>query len=209
MKNVFGMLLMEVLSNKEPGMESREFRLKEGDDLVCEVSGVKEKALIKFQTEFGETPWMGMQALKKAWKILAPIAGEEPEISKSVPQHYYQTAPVQHQQNILMEAPPPPPPQTRQGPQTTAQRGPLSQAEIRDLEAFQLDLVDLLANPPPMNDKGSDESAVGEMPLRRLISDHQGRFRDPFTLFPVLRHHIPEMNRERFQQILEMNKRRA
>jgi len=165
-----------------------EIRLREGDGLQCEVAGTNEKALIKLQTEKGETPWMGIEALKKAYRILAPIAGETLDLQqypKKYPTRQAEAEPEFAQQPKAIPSPPPP-----------AASKKLSDNDIRNLTQFQSELVELIANPPAMNDGPVD--GLSEAHIRRLISNHQGRFQDPFTLYPILQKHLG-MGRERFE----------
>lgn len=162
-----------------------EIRLREGDGLQCEVAGTNEKALIKLQTEKGETPWMGIEALKKAYRILAPIAGESMELQQ--PKKYLTRQAEPEPEYAQPKAmPSPPPPASKK----------LSDNDIRNLTQFQNELVELIANPPAMNDGPVD--GLSEAHIRRLISNHQGRFQDPFTLYPILQKHLG-MGRERFE----------
>lgn len=179
-----------------------EIRLKEGPDLRCEVSGEAEKALIKLQTDKGETPWMGISALKKAYKILAPIAGESAEIVPAPSPQKLMREPQQrlHEAEVVDHA-----------PQSLAIATPsqpsqkLTPRDTENLRIFQDELVALIEDPPPMRD-GAPADGLSEAHIRRLIGDHQHRFQDPITLFPILQRHLG-MRRERFLHVLEMNRK--
>lgn len=173
-----------------------EIRLKEGASLRCEITGTEEKALVKLQTDSGETPWMGIEALRKAYRILAPIAGEQQDLE---PQKKREA-----EIHLLTD---PPQLQAQTAPSVSAPSQPrkLSQSDIQNLTEFQNQLVDLINDPPPMNDGGSTDG-LSEAHIRGLIRDHQGRFQDPFTLYPILQRHLG-MAKDRFQKIVEMNQK--
>jgi hypothetical protein len=156
-----------------------EIRLKEGASLRCEITGTEEKALVKLQTDSGETPWMGIEALRKAYRILAPIAQEPQELEPIVQK---KREPDIH---LLTD---PPQLQVQPAPQPQAKRQ-LSQSDIQNLSEFQNQLVDLINDPPPMNDRGGADG-LSEAHIRGLIRDHQGRFQDPSALYPILQRHL-------------------
>jgi hypothetical protein len=175
-----------------------EIRLKEGEDLICEVSGAHEKALIKLQAgDKAETPWMGIEALRKAFKILAPLAGVEPEPPRQVITHVEH----HHPQPVHQSSP--------QAMQTISAGIPKVSSMTPDMKAnlksFHDQLTDMIENPPP-NANGEISDGVSEQHIRRLIGDHQGRFQDPIALYPILQG-LMGMTRDRFQQIIEMNRK--
>ena len=175
-----------------------EIRLKEGPSLRCEITGTEEKALVKLQTDSGETPWMGIEALRKAYRILAPIV-QEPQELDPVPQK-------KREADIHLLTDPPQPQFQAAQPQPQPQpqgRKTLSQFEIQSLTEFQNQLVELINDPPPMNDRGGADG-LSEAHIRGLIRDHQGRFHDPSALYPMLQRHLG-MAKDRFDKIIEMN----
>jgi len=168
-----------------------EIRLKEGDGLVCEVSGSEEKALIKLQVgDKTETPWMGVTALQKALKILSPLAGIAPEPQVQHVMHRERTA----------EAP-----SGNSQPVGVPKLSAMTADMKMNLKSFHDQLEDMIENPPP-NANGEISDGISEQHIRRLIGDHQGRFQDPSALYPILQGRMG-MSRERFSQIVEMNRK--
>jgi len=171
-----------------------EIRLKEGDGLVCEVSGSEEKALIKLQVgDKTETPWMGVTALQKALKILSPLAGIAPEPQV---QHVMHRAAEPIEESIRHHSPP-----SVGVPKLSAMSADMKM----NLKSFHDQLEDMIENPPP-NANGEISDGISEQHIRRLIGDHQGRFQDPSALYPILQGRMG-MSRERFSQIIEMNRK--
>jgi hypothetical protein len=168
-----------------------EIRLKEGDGLVCEVSGCDERALIKLQVgdSNNETPWMGVTALQKALKMLAPLAGIAPE-----PQVQH----VIHRERAES-------PSANSQPVGVPKLSAMTADMKMNLKSFHDQLEDMIENPPP-NANGEISDGLSEQHIRRLIGDHQGRFQDPSALYPILQGRMG-MSRERFSQIIEMNRK--
>lgn len=173
-----------------------EIRLKEGDGLVCEVSGSDEKALIKLQVgDKTETPWMGVTALQKALKILSPLAGIVPEPQVQHVIHRERASdPIEEG---VRHSPPP----SAGVPRLSAMTADMKM----NLKSFHDQLEDMIENPPP-NANGEISDGISEQHIRRLIGDHQGRFQDPSALYPILQGRMG-MSRERFSQIIEMNRK--
>lgn len=170
-----------------------EIRIREGENLVCEISGNAENTTLIKMIGLGgdpakETPWMGEWALTKALKIIAPFAAQ----------------PAQPYQNHIAA----PQPQIEHQPAPVATARPpmaLTPAVQADLKLFEGDLVDMMNDPPAMRD-GKPADGLSEAEIRRLIGDHQNRFQDPNALFPILRKHLG-MEKGRFDMIIESNRK--
>ena len=168
-----------------------EYRIKQGDDLVCSYTGKSSKVLIQLiDTENNTTQWLSREALLNADKLLRALEGIQEPV---VPQ--YSLMPQQAMQPPCSSIPAPLVPMGANEinipgiePVNIETEKKNSTQDIHAAKAFEQACLKLIQDPPP--DKNGNQTGVPGFAIRALVAEWKSKFANVKAMYPVIQKHF-------------------
>lgn len=178
-----------------------EYRIKQGDELICGYTGKPAKVLIQLiDTENKTSAWLSREALLNADKLLCALEGVQPTLQQGTLIHTPFVQQIIPNHGLTIPNPVQLPFQVTCSTQETMiepvvenqkKNSINANASAKDnqlLKSFEQACRDLQEDPPP--DKNGNQSGVPGFAVRELVDKYKTRFSNPKAMYPVLQRYF-------------------
>ena len=165
-----------------------EYRIKQGDDLICSYTGKPSKVLIQLiDKDNNATSYLSREALLNADKLLKALEGvQEIQIPSGYGVPYFQpnmipdvtcdrinsgSQPLGSNQIIVTNS-------------TELEK----KTDVHAAKAFEQACLKLIEDPPP--DKNGNQTGVPGFAIRDLVKKWKPNFQSPQSMYPIIQKHF-------------------